>query len=241
MKLILGFTRLSFAIRLVLAILVIAGGVMYVALTSGGLRAAPAPLHLSSGAESTLPPGASLAGDWRVNSGSRAEYRVSELYLGAKSPHLAVAETKSVSGTMKVSQAAGGYVVSQASIRVGLAGLKSMDTVAGRNVSVRDGVVQDILHVKNHPDAIFSAENVAIPAAVAASPVSVTVPGTLTVNGVTRPVEATMKAQVAGNRVEVAGSIATAMTDFDVQPPQMGFTTVSPQVLVNFDIFFVQG
>jgi hypothetical protein len=58
--------------------------------------------------------------------------------------------------------------------------------------------------------------------------------------GWTKDVIAKAKAQVAGGRIEIAGSVATAMGDFQVSPPQAPFVTVDPAVTLELDIFLTK-
>jgi polyisoprenoid-binding protein YceI len=68
-------------------------------------------------------------------------------------------------------------------------------------------------------------------------PVDVSLPGTLTIHGVTKNVTAAAKAQLTGGKVEVAGSMAIDMSDYGVTPPSVPFTTVDSQVTIEFQIF----
>ena len=70
--------------------------------------------------------------------------------------------------------------------------------------------------------------------------VTVSVPGQVTIHGVTKDVTATAKAQVIGGKIEIAGSVSTLMTDYGVSPPSVPFTTVDPQVTIEFDIFLAK-
>ncbi len=65
---------------------------------------------------------------------------------------------------------------------------------------------------------------------------TVKVPGQLTIHGVTKNVTATMQLRVSGSSAQVAGSIATNMTDFGVQPPNIGFTTVQSALTIEFSL-----
>jgi len=65
-------------------------------------------------------------------------------------------------------------------------------------------------------------------------------PGKLTIHGVTKDVTATAKAQVSGSKVEVAGSVSIVMTEYGITPPSVPFTTVDPQVTIEFDVFLTK-
>jgi polyisoprenoid-binding protein YceI len=122
----------------------------------------------------------------------------------------------------------------------GLATLHSVDTVAGRDVTQRDGVVSRQLDVQQFPDATFTATSASVPGAVASQAVDVTVTGKLTIHGVTKDVTIKAKAQLTGDKAEIAGSTSIVMTDYGVSPPQVPFVTVDSTLLIEFDIFLTR-
>jgi polyisoprenoid-binding protein YceI len=225
----------------------VAGGV-YVYFFSG-LRTSPAQLGLSAKptagtsptpATSSGTPSAGLAGNWIVTSGSLAGYRVKELFVGQSSQHEAVGRTSMVSGGLAVSGDSSGYQVSALTLTVGLADLRSVDQVAGRDVTQRDGVVSRQLDVQQFPTATFTSASALVPAGFGSGQVAVSVTGSLTVHGVTKDVTVKAKAQQIGNRVEIAGSISVNMADFQVSPPLAPFVTVDSAVTIEFDVFLTK-
>ena len=121
-----------------------------------------------------------------------------------------------------------------------LTSLHSVDSVAGRDVTQRDGYVSRQMNLQQFPNATFTASAVTVPGPVTSQAVDLSIPGKLTVHGVTKDVTATAKAQIAGGKLEVAGSVAIDMTDYGVSPPSVPFTTVDSQVTVEFDIFLTK-
>jgi len=115
--------------------------------------------------------------------------------------------------------------------------LHSVDQVAGRNVSQRDGVVTRQLETQQFPNATFTAATAGVPASVTSSPVDVTLPGKLTIHGVTKDVTATAHAQVVGDKIQIAGTLMINMADYGVSPPRAPFVTVDPTATVEFDVF----
>jgi polyisoprenoid-binding protein YceI len=229
---------LAAAAATVAIVLVAVGGYVYF---FSNLRSSPASLALSaSPTASTATSLTSLAGTWTVSTGSQARYRVKELFVGETAKHDAVAQTSSVTGTMTVTRDATGYQVSAITVAADVTSLHSIDTVAGRNVSQRDGIVSRQLEVQQFPKATFTATSASVPGAVATAPVDVTVSGKLTIHGVTKDVTATAKAQVVGDKIEIAGSAAINMTEYGVSPPQVPFTTVDPTATVEFDLFLTR-
>ena len=237
-------TRFLIAGAAIVAVIALAGSSAYIYFFSG-LRSSPNALGLSAtpSAQASSTPSASttgtLAGNWTVATGSVAGYRVKELFIGETSTHEAVARTSSVTGNLTVAGDSSGYQVSTITITAVLAGLHSVDTVAGRDVSQRDGYVSRQMNLQQFPNATFTASSILV-AGSTSGPVDVTLPGKLTIHGVTKDVTATAKAQVSGSQVEVAGSVSIVMTDYGITPPSVPFTTVDPQVTIEFDIFLTK-
>jgi polyisoprenoid-binding protein YceI len=238
-------TRLLIVAAAGLAAIGLLAGAAYVYYFSG-LRTAPAQLGLSATPAATptatgsATPAAGLTGRWTVAPGSVAGYRVKELFVGQASKHEAVARTSTVSGSLTVSGGSSGYTVSDVTITVGLSDLQSKDQVAGRDVSQRDGVVSRQLDVQQFPTATFSVVSASVPAGVASGPVDVTATGKLGIHGVTRDVTVKAKAQIAGAKVEIAGSASIVMTDYGVSPPEAPFVTVDSTLTLEFDIFLTK-
>jgi polyisoprenoid-binding protein YceI len=225
------------AAALVVVVLAGVGGYVYF---FSNLRSSPPSLALSASpaASPTASGGASdLSGTWTVTTGSQARYRVKELFAGQTAKHDAVAQTSGVSGAMTVSGDASGYQATAISVIADLTSLHSVDSVAGRDVTQRDGIVSRQLDVQQFPDAKFTASSASVPGTVTSSQVDVTVTGSLTIRGVTKAVTATAKAQVAGGKIEIAGSLSINMMDYGVTPPQVPFTSVDPAATIEFDIF----
>ena len=223
------------------------GGAGAYAYFFSGLRSTPPPLALatpSASAGATASAGApATAGTttWSIASGSLVGYRVNEQFAGQSSSHQAVARTSDVTGKVVIAQSGTTYEMTSATITVQLANLASVDSVAGYNVTNRDRVVQQSLDVRSSPSATFAAQSVALPAgADSGQAVTVSVPGQLTVHGVTKAVMATIQLRVTGNTAQIAGTIATNMTDFGVSPPTIGFTTVQPAVTIEFSLNLTQ-
>ncbi len=238
-------TRILVVIGAVVAVVALAGGAGYIYYFSG-LRSAPAQLGLSAtpiaATSPTVTPAAtaSLTGSWTVTTGSLAGYRINELFVGQSSKHQAVARTSTVSGGLTVSGDSTGYQVSSLTFTADLTSLHSVDTVAGRDVTQRDGVVNRQLDVQQFPTATFTATSASVPGGITNQAVDVSVTGKLTIHGVTKDVTIKAKAQLVGGKAEIAGSTSISMTDYGVSPPQMPFVTVDSTLLLEFDIFLVR-
>ena len=228
------------------AALVVLGGAGAYTYFFSGLRTSPSALALSSpsatiSTTTAASPTAASGGTWTVTSGSLAGYSVKEQFVGQSSSHEAVARTSGVTGTVTITKTGETYVMSAAKITVDLSSLASVDSVAGYNVTNRDRIVQRALDVQSFPSAVFEASAVELPPAAASGQVvTVSVPGKLTVHGVTKDVTATLQLRVGGAAAQVAGTISTNMTDFGVSPPSIGFTTVQPAVTIEVSLNLTQ-
>lgn len=226
-----------------LAVVALAAGGAYIYYFSG-LRTSPSQLGLSATptpSSFTPTPSTGLTGTWTVGSGSVAGFRVKELFVGQTSKHEAVARTSSVSGGLTVSgDTTTGFRVSDVKITVELEDLQSKDQVAGRDVSQRDGVIARELSVRSFPTASFTTLSASVPAGVTSGQVDVTATGKLTIHGVTKDVTVKAKAQVLGDKVEIAGSVLIDMNDYGVSPPQVPFVTVDSATTLEFDIFLTK-
>jgi len=203
-----------------------------------GLRTSPSSLALSSpSASPSAASSASGAGTWQITTGSLVGYRVTEQFVGQSSTHEAVARTSDVSGQVTITQTGTTYVMTSAKVTAQLASLASVDQVAGYNVTNRDRIVSQSLGVSAYPTAVFQAQSVTLPAGVeTGQTVTVSVPGQLTIRGVTKDVTATVQLRVSGTTAQIAGSISTNMTDFGISPPSIGFTTVQPATTIEFSL-----
>jgi polyisoprenoid-binding protein YceI len=179
---------LAAAAALVVLALVAGGAYVYY---FSGLRTAPAQLGLTTtptASATTTIPAAGLAGKWTVASGSVVGYRVKELFVGQTSKHEAVSRTSTVSGGLTASGDSSGFQVSDITFTAGLADLHSVDSVAGRNVTQRDGVVSRQIDVQQFPTATFTATSASVPRSVTTGQVDITVTGKLTIHGRLRSV-----------------------------------------------------
>ena len=162
---------------------------------------------------------------------------MSEVFAGFPSPHSAVGRTSSVTGTLTVQDTGSGLSAQNLSFSADLSGLASVDQVEGHDVRQRDQLVRQALSVNRFPTATFqSTQAVALPAGFAdGQQVQLTVPGQLTIHGVTKDVTVSVtQLQISGSQVQAAGTIQTTMADFNIQPPSAPFVTVDRNVTIGF-------
>jgi polyisoprenoid-binding protein YceI len=235
--------KLIIASAAAVAVLALMGAGGYIYFFSN-LRTSPDTLGLSTARPSATSNSAAtteLTGTWTIATGSQVGYRVQELFAGESSKHLAVARTSDVTGSLTVSGDASGYQVSGITLTANLSSLHSVDQVAGRNVSQRDGIVLRQLATSQFPTATFTATSASAPSTLNNAQVDVTAPGKVTIHGVTRDVTIAAKAQVVGDKLEVAGTLPINMSDYGVSPPQAPFVTVDPTATIEFDLFLTKG
>lgn len=236
--------RLWIPVVAVAALALLGAGGAYAYFFSG-LRTSPSSLALSSPAISASPSATATstggAGTWQITSGSIVGYRVREQFVGQSSTHDAVARTSEVSGQVTISQSGTTYLMTSARVTAQLASLASVDQVAGYNVTNRDRIVSQSLNVSANPTAVFEAQSVTLPpGAETGQTVTLSVPGKLTIKGVTKDVTAVVQLRVSGTTAQIAGSISTNMVDFGISPPSIGFTTVQPAVTIEFSLNLAQ-
>jgi len=239
--------RLLLAGAAALALVVLAAGAAGYTYFFSGLRTTPKPLALATptpgASASAAPAGSDVAGSWKVASGSQAEWRVTEVFAGTSLPHQAVGRTSGVTGSLTVEGSGASLSATNFSFTADLSQLASVDQVIGRDVSQRDQLVRRALSVSSNPDATFqSSQAVTLPAGFTdGQQVQLTVPGRLTIHGVTRDVSVTVtQLQLSGSQVQAAGTIQTTMSTFNIQPPSAPFVTVDQNVTIGFLITFAK-
>ena len=163
-----------------------------------------------------------INGNWEVEAetgtvpleeatGSFVGFRVDE-ELARIGAFTAVGRTGGVSGTMEI--------VSEH--------VNSVEIVADLTLLMtddrrRDGAVQRALNTSQHPTATFVlTEELRIEnAATEGESIVIAAPGTLTVNGISRPVVVDIEAQLVGSVIAVVGSVEVTLADFNVTVPQV--------------------
>ena len=217
------------------AVLAVGGTYVYIHFIEGP---APAPLGLKAtkgdAATPSGQPGQSasagpLAGTWRITSGSLAGYRVKEVLLGQS--NIAVGRTSHVKGDLTIN----GNTVTAAAFTVAMATIHSDQSQ--RDVQF-DG---RIMNVATYPTGAFTLTRpislAPVPAAGAVKTYSAT--GKLTLHGHTRQVSFPLKAELAGGKIEVTGSIPVTFADFGIGNPSFGnFVTTQNHGTLEFLLDF---
>ena len=149
--------------------------------------------------------------------------------IGSFQDFTAVGRTPLVTGTVELDNG----VAASAEVTADLRGLKSDRTS-------RDGKVLEVLHVDQHPEAVFVMAE-PVPLTTNATEMSATVPGTLTVNGVSVAVEATLEVTLVGDVLAVVGTLPVVLADHDVAAPSASIViSVADSGVVEFQLFLTR-
>ena len=196
---------------------------------------------------STVPPtttavaAASTAGTWAVDTdiGSFSDftstwvgYRVQEVLGNGIGSATAVGRTPLVVGSVVLTDDA----VEAVEVTADLRGLRS-DKV------YRDGKVRSALHTDDHPTATFALVGPVTLGDLDGDGVSVdaVVPGTITINGMTGPVEVTLAATLVGDVVTVVGSFPIVFADHGIEAPGASIVvSVEDHGIVEFQLFLTR-
>ncbi|MDP6287758.1 MAG: YceI family protein, partial [Acidimicrobiales bacterium] len=97
-----------------------------------------------------------------------------------------------------------------------------------------------VLHVDQYPEALFAMAE-PVPLAAGTTEMSATVPGTLTVNGVSVDVEATLDVTLVGDVLAVVGTLPVVLADHNVVAPSASIVvSVADGGVVEFQLFLTR-
>ncbi len=211
--------------------LLLVGGVVAVVTLGGG--DGPAPLSLDDGTTSTTAGAgagtteedSSPDGPWRLTDRSQAGYRVLEDRLGGVQNIEAVGRTNQVEGGFTVD----GTTVTDVRAEVDVASITS-------DSSLRDGrFAGSIMDTAQFPTATFEADTVDLGTVPATGTTAkVTVPGTLTLKGQSRPVTVELEVRRGAAEIEILGSIPVVFADYGIETPQPPGLKVRDEGTVEF-------
>ncbi|APT84731.1 YceI family protein [Corynebacterium aquilae] len=210
----------------VIAIVVLAlasvGPVAYKALTSTGLKTE------GLSAEGALPASVDIDGDWHVVKGSGRNttavgYTFHEILPGQEKETSGT--THDVTGDVVVE----GQTLTSGEVTVDLRNIKT--DVEKRDINVR----RNILHTDDFPTATFTLDQ---PVDVAQIPGDgstghVTLKGSLTLHGTTKPVTGEFDVLRTGERVVVAGDLPFNRTEFGVDSPDFVAAKIDENGVLN--------
>jgi polyisoprenoid-binding protein YceI len=215
-------------------VLAVGGTFIYFHVISGPT---PAPLSLKPAPRSSSPATAgdssatSVAGTWKITTGSVVGYRVKEILFGQN--HVAVGRTGAITGHLTIS----GTTVTAAAFTVQMATIKS-------DASERDAQFRGrIMDTAAYPTGTLTlTKPIALGTLPAAGVVSgYTAAADLTLHGQTRPVTFRLSAERTSGEIEVSGSIPILFANWDIPNPSFtGFVTTQNHGVLEFLLKFAR-
>ena len=194
-------------------------------------RSGTAPSPTGGTATASTAASGSLAGTYRVGSGSVVGYRVNEVLVGQSTT--AVGRTTSVTGHLTIT----GTTVTATAFSVPMATVHS-------DKSQRDAQFDGrIMDVSQYPTGTFTLTSPIDLAPLPAGGVikDYTAHGRLTLHGTTRAVTFTLSAERKGSQIEVSGDIAVLFSDYGISNPSFaGFVTTQDHGLLEFLLVFAR-
>jgi polyisoprenoid-binding protein YceI len=171
-----------------------------------------------------------VEGPWRIATGSIAGYRIRET-VGFTTQD-AVGRTDKITGTMRIA----GTTVESGSWTVDMVSVKSDDERRDQNYRAN-------MAVDEYPTSLFV---LGAPIALESVPpdgadITVSVKGSLTLRGQTRPVAFTLQARRKNNRIETVGNIHVRFADYGIPNPSNGYARTDDEGLVEFLLLFERG
>ena len=189
---------------------------------AGGVDASPT--KVAGAAPVVLPSGVRR---FVVASGeSSAKYVVEETLRGLSAT--AVGTTTTVTGEIYLTKD-GLYKDLPSTFKVDLRTLKTDE-------SMRDNYVrQNVLNTQRFPFAEFTVQNVTgFPSSYTeGSEINLSLSGTMTVHGTTKPVTFTVKARQAGNTLTATADTQFKMSDFGIDPPEVPVARAKDGVILQ--------
>jgi polyisoprenoid-binding protein YceI len=202
--------------------------------TGAGLDAAPSATAGTTASGSGVTTSSGVFHFVIDQSGSEAKYVVRETLRGVVGAN-AVGTTKTITGDLYLTQT--GLATGQVSkFSVDLRTLRTDE-------SRRDDYVrQSVLRTNQFPMAEFVVESLSgFPASyVEGTEVSMTLTGTMTIRGQSRPLTWQVKARRAGDTLTGIADVTFNMTDFGINPPDVGFARAESGVQLQITILAKQ-
>jgi polyisoprenoid-binding protein YceI len=207
--------------------------------SQGPSAPATGPVSGDPGAATAAPSAATgdLAGTWVIAEGEGG-YRVRETFLQQQAETDAVGRTSGVTGTFTVEGTPGALTLTNGTIEVDMTGLQSDENRRDNQLRGR-GVQTDTF-----PTSTFElSEPVALPADFGSADVAVTLPGKLTLHGVTKDVEIAAQARLeADGSVVVAGALPILFSDYGIEAPSIaGLIAVQDNGSMEFRVVLAKG
>ena len=180
-----------------------------------------------------------IAGTWSVDTtigsfgidestSSFVGFRIQEVLARGIGEVTAVGRTPLVDGTLNFVEGS----LTKAEIIADLTELRT-------DRSMRDSKVQSALNTSTHPNAVFVLDETIT--LNNSKIIDSTVPGSLTVNGLTNQIEVELQAQLVGQIITVVGKFEVNLSDYEVEAPSASVVvSVEDTAIVEFQLFFVE-
>jgi polyisoprenoid-binding protein YceI len=174
---------------------------------------------------------ANVDGTWKVSSGSRAGYRVSEVLNGQDNE--ATGRTTAVTGQLVIS----GTTVSTATFSVDMATVASGEGQRDNQFRTR------IMNTSQYPTASFALTSPIVLSSVPANLAEITVKATgkLTLHGTTKEISIDVKARRNGANLELNGTVPITFSDYGISNPSGGPARVGDNGEMEFLIILTRG
>jgi polyisoprenoid-binding protein YceI len=176
---------------------------------------------------------ASIAGQWKITSGSQAGYRVREKLAFLPALDDAVGRTSKITGGATFTATKGGLAVSAASFTINVYSLKS-------NEYLRDEHIHTIgIQSSTYPTAAFKLTHpLTLPAsALSGAIVDSKVTGDVTMHGTTRVLTIPVEMTISSSKIQAVGSYTFPWGLFKMQAPSVGgFVNVENTATMEFKL-----
>jgi polyisoprenoid-binding protein YceI len=97
--------------------------------------------------------------------------------------------------------------------------------------SSRDSHAMEVVEYRKYPKVVFAST------AIKPAGDGYDVAGNLTFHGRTKPVAFHVTPRIGAQRIEIAGSFAVKLSDFDVERPRLLLVPVKDDLKISFDLF----
>lgn len=195
---------------------------------------APDRLTLSEeqGGPAAPPATGPVSGTWKVAPGSVAGYRIRETFAGTPSPTEAVGRTEAVVGQAVLQEAGDQVRVTEARFEADLLALKSDRDRRDNAIKTRG------IESQRFPKATFVLTQ---PISAPRSGGTVQAVGDLTLHGQTKQVTIPLQTRLAGQQIELVGSLSFAFADFAMEPPSIGgFVSVEDEATLEVKLLLAR-
>ena len=173
-----------------------------------------------------------ISGTWRVAPGSVAGYRIRETFAGTPSPVEAVGRTEAVVGQAVLQESGSQVTVTTASFEADLLALKSDKDRRDNAIKTRG------IETQRFPKATFVLTQ---PVSAPRTGGTVQAVGDLTLHGQTKRVTIPLQTRLAGQQVELVGSLTFAFADFAMEPPSVGgFVSVEDRATLEVKLLLAK-